>query len=750
MAAKLTFEAKMQGMEQVLDLLKKAEERMSDFGRVGTYAIGGVDTRMKEFTQSLEYINKAQTGMGGLFKSFDELNKQSNQFLGKAYKGVIDSMKSEVKEFSAETDKVLQKIRDSERELESFKTKRGMMSEQEFQSGVRQRQTELSMNQAEGSAKRAQQFEMERQLRFASPINEGVYDFAQRFGMGKHATVGGVLNMIPGILGAPATIGQVMQGAGQYGMQMNFTRDADAFLANARLSRSAASQAMSGDPTTLLLQSIGGGIEKPGMESMSSWLSTRGRWIMDNSWVRGIAGGAAGFWAGGLPTLGIGAIPGAAIGFGAGFASAGNRTISQIEAEQRGDLRQRDLEMYGVLGKGSAGQFMREGTELTRVQRMYGIAGTHDLTMNLAAQGLNYNRANPILNAMLANGMAPTDDMGNIAGTSHVFERYQLNQNARAAVMRATALNGGPMDANALRAVSLFGGAGLTGIRDVAAQGNLSDYATGLLNTRGAGFDIASAGQGVAANVAMNAPTFNKVEGVQQGIMNFESQNRLMGGGSTAVDTIMIAALRGLGVTNPIHIDMLIKMGGKLGINDSKVVNTIINLTGKSEAEVRSALRGIATTHKRMSETVIGKENIDAFNKASGGDALTLLNAGERAFDNTTRGGATFSEGFENRMGGGGAGAASTVAKGEETFEDKLAGAEAEKEFQLDADMRRVLEGTGKKVTEEITGAILKGFTNTAEEVRKAADNLIRSQQREGASAPNGSTNAPFKGTKTK
>lgn len=730
MAAKLTFEAKMQGMEQVLDLLKRAEERMNDFGRVGSYSLEGVDRRLKEFQSSLEFINKSQSGMGGIFKSFDELNRQSNQFLGKSYRGIIDGMKQDVKAFETEADRIMNKVKEIDAAQEALKSKRSAMSEQSYQEQQAQHTKEIDALKSQGVAVATEKIALQKQLFYAQPLSQGIHDFASKYGMGEYATVGG--SMVAGAYaaGIPGLIARGGMAVGGYGMQMNFTRDADAYLAQSRLQRTAAGQAMNFDPTTFMLQSMNGGIEKPGMESWSMWAKSRGQYLWDNPFVRGAATASAVFTGLTASTLGVGAPAAAWLAGGAGvaaFSSAGNRTLAQIEAENRGELRNRDLEMYGILGRGAAAQTQRESTELGAFQRIYGIEGTHNLSMQAAFQGMAPDRANPMMNMMLSQGLLPTNFMGNsVSGfdmgpANLTMQRMSMSPTVQAAIMRATALNGGSLIGNTNNAIGLFAGAGLTSRGDIASRGALGDYAAGLANNRGAGFDMGSAGAGVAANVSANAPGFNKVEGVQQGITNFESQNKLMQGGSSAMDTILISKLRQLGVMNAAAIDAFIKLDPTLPRTQAQIAA----YTGKSIEEVQKAMGSVAGAYKNMFETVLGKDQMDKFNKATGGDMMTLFTSGTKAFDNTTQGGATFSEGMSRRFSGGGTGDASSVAQGAESFADKQNAAAATQTLTIDEKMREILAGTGKTVTDEITKAIIKGFEVTSEEVRKAGDKII-------------------------
>ena len=218
MAAKLTFEAKLQGMDQVLEMLKRAETQMNDLGRVGSYSMEGVSNRMKEFVSSLETITKSQAGMGGLFKSMDELNKKGNEFLGKSYKGIVDGMKAEVKAFEGEVDKIKNKVVEAERELENFKQRRGTMDEKEYQAGLVSRQTEAANVTSRAVAMRNEENEMKRQV-FMSQQIPGVGGAMNAMGMGQYNTVGNLIKGLPYAAMAPLGVAELMQGIGNAGLQ---------------------------------------------------------------------------------------------------------------------------------------------------------------------------------------------------------------------------------------------------------------------------------------------------------------------------------------------------------------------------------------------------------------------------------------------------------------------------------------------------------------------------------------------------
>lgn len=744
MAAKLTFEAKMQGMEQVLDLLKRAEERMNDFGRVGSYSIDGVDRRLKEFEQTLETISKSQNGLGGVFTKFDAMNRQSSEFLGKAYRGVIDAMKQEVKAFENEADRVMSKVKDVEQTMESFKSRRASMGEQEFQTGYASHQREINSLRGQHAAIISEKSQLQREVMMAQPISEGVHNIASRFGLGQYATVGGAAGLAATAI---ASIPLAMRTAGDLGVQFGYTRDMDAFIAQARLRRGAAAEAMNGDPTTLMLQSAAlGNPEQKVMQSLSMRAKVTGETLMDNALVRaGVIGlaGAGGFLLGGPA--------GALLAGGAAYSaignplSAGNRTGAQIEAEERQKIRSRLSEMYGFAIKPGAAMLEREGVELEGYQRMYGIAGAHNLEANFFRQGISADRANPFLNMMLAQGMRPTAfGFGDQASAIRLFHRASMGQDVQSAILRQTALNGGTISGNTMSTLGMFNTAGLNAAGDIASRSMLGSFVAGQMQDYGAGQTMATAGAGVAASVGANAAGFNKVEGVQQGIMNYQTSMGLINGGSSALDMMVIGKFRKLGVTNPITIAAFQKMG----LDNPTTWEAIAKYVGggMTAKQVAATLKEAADSYKGMFEGVIGKDEMQRFNKATGGDEMTLLSVNRRAFNNTQAGGATVSDSmgaiFTPQQGDG-----TKVVYGAESLSDVKDKAAAGRDSQIDATLRDILAGTGQKVTDALTAAIVAGFTKTGEEVREAGRKLMEQRESNGA-APQPKTAVPFNGTK--
>jgi len=735
MPARLTFEARMQGMDQVLEMLKRAESQMNDLGRVGSYSLGGVSDRMKEFTMSLETITKSQAGMGGLFKSFDELNKKANDFLGKSYKGIVDSMKAEVKSFEGEVDKIKNKVIEAERELENFKSRRGSMDEKEYQAGIVSRQQETANVTAQAVAMRNQQYEMQRQV-FMQQQMPGLAGPMSAIGLGQYATVGSFIRGIPVAAAALGAGAEMLQGVGAAGLQYGYTRETDAYLAAARLRRQAAQMGQQGDTTLSLLSETGAGIEKKAMDSAWTQAKLTGTYLSDNPIIRALAGAGAGFLAGSAVPI-IGNIGGAIIGGIGGFTTARNRSYAQIESEQRAELRARDIELYGILGKGGGDNFIRESQDLDMGQRMFGMAAVHQAVNNLAGQGVSMDRGNPLMQMLIANGMNPNAVSPDVLGAfARGAPRFGITESAQSQLIRAAAIGNGSLGGTQAGILQNFATAGLTGADTMPARAALGDFVAGQMANRGAGQDFGTVGAGVSAAISANAPGFNKTEGVQQGIINSQRADSLISSGSSGLDMVLVSKLRSLGVTNAVAIDSFIKMG----VDNPRTQQAIANYIGKDVGIVKKALADSAVSYSNMMTSVLGKDEVARFNKATGGDQITLLQSGLRAFDNTAAGGATFSQSLEAKLGGATAGSINDVQAGAPTRADIKDQAQAAQQRQIDESLKTVLEGTGKTVTDALTGAIVKGFQQMADEVKSAGDRITEDKT--------STRSKPFTGTK--
>ncbi len=734
MAAKLTFSAGIEGLDNVNTLLKEAESRLNSLGNAGGTSFDGIDKKMQSITKALESLTKSQSGLGGITNAFDELTRKSNEFLGKSYKGIIDAAKIEVKHFEQQSDEILRKLKDNEAELEKFRAKKASMSESDFQAGEALRQKELAATQASAVAIAQQKQQLEQQIRVASPINERLYSSMSSVGLGEYATRGALMQYGPRLL---AGVGGAYVGAerawGLYNegsIRQDYTMGTDAYLAQRRLRLGAAQGAMQGDPTALLLQESGVGLEAniTNDPAYSNMVSSKTR--LQTAWARALQGAGAGavagtFMGGPVGTL-LGGLIGGAGGFFAGRAT--EKTREQIEAETRGEYRSRDLELYGLAGREAGSNRMTRDADLEKIQRLLGVAATDTLSALISRQGVSMTRANPILNAMVAQGINPMGREAEIASFSFANAAYGFSAATQQAQLRNAALNRISLPAaqagyNTLGAIS-----GLTSVLDQPARSAMNDYIAARAGQRGLGESELTVGGAVAGAVSAVNPMLPGVEKTFQGITNFEALQQRMGIGGGGINTIMIQKLASMGITNAFAVETFSKMD----LTASSTHEAISKYLGgkMSPKEVAAALGSSLDIAKTAFASSVGAPELERLNRATGKDVSTLYMTGSlKAFDNTKGGGGFFDVAKASFTPPEGSKPVEVAAvSGADITDRGRAGVEA----GADTAMQNMLNKTGAQVSDAITRAVIKGYQNTIDEIQKL-----------GAKGPVGTSNAP-------
>jgi hypothetical protein len=213
---------------------------------------------------------------------------------------------------------------------------------------------------------------------------------------------------------------------------------------------------------------------------------------------------------------------------------------------------------------------------------------------------------------------------------------------------------------------------------------------------------------------------------VEQGQANYDTSQKLLQGGSTGLDTIMVSKLRSLGVTNAVDIAMFMK----LGLDQPTTQQYIAKYTGKTVEQVRKALLGGVDAYGSMIDSVVGKGS--RFNKATGGDRNTLMLGDLKQFDRTVKNskgehGATVQESMHNQFApGAGKGGDVEVTPGATTGADAQNAGAAGTQVATDTTMQGMLTTTGKSVTDAMVAAIQKGWAVGADEIRKAGVELSK------------------------
>jgi len=774
MAAKLTFEAKMQGMDQVLDMLKQAETRMNDFGRTGAYSLEGVDRRFKELTMSLETITKSQKGLGGLMSSFDEMGRKANDFMGKSYKGILDGMKHEVKGMQAEIDATIGKIKDTERQLENLSTKRAHMGEDEYQKQTGSLNTEKNKMMGEYVAKQYQMNEMAAQVRMATPV-PGLSQGANLLGLGQLGTIGGLMQWGPGALSAgfraPLALSQMQEAYGGAGVRQEYTKEMDGYLATRRLRLSAAQEAQQGQVTVSMLKSLGLGEENtiPGTAAYQN--KEAGQYRAQQKETQGLAGVGTGIGVGigtmvmaGMMggatagaalmnpwTLAAGAVAGA--GYGAyRYYQAGSQEKSreEIHAENIGQFRSRDKEAYGILLDKVGELLMLEGRNLELNQRMWGMSTQHAASAAAHAAGVSPERDMITQQIMANQGLNPLSMSGINTWTNNNY-RLGFSQQAQIAMTRSVALGNGNLLGAQTGAGSAAMRAGLGGAENIGQRSSMNDFGASIAATRGgSAADLGNVLAPVSGAIGANQPGMNRTEATAIGMEATQAGNNLFGGGqSSGFDMILEGKLRQLGVENIVMIKAFQKMGVQNPNTQQVIANYINNKRGTklTAKDVAKAISGAGGQFQELNDFVLGKQNVTDMKAAGGGDLTTRFQLGNKAGDDTAMAegqrGATLGESLSAQASNNEV--AGQPAASRQNMSDIQAAGEAQKATAAEGSMDDLLAKTGQTVTDAMVKAINGGFSEAAKAVREVGAKLSTE-----AAAKVSHPATPYNGTKQK
>jgi hypothetical protein len=323
---------------------------------------------------------------------------------------------------------------------------------------------------------------------------------------------------------------------------------------------------------------------------------------------------------------------------------------------------------------------------------------------------------------------------------------YGFSQSFQASMARNVALNGGSLGSQQGRFNQFRVNAGLGSAENLGAASTMFDFQSQQQNARSGAF-AQEAGGAVAAAVGANAPGFNKVEGVQQGIgLTNRSDELLKGGASSGMDMIMQGKFRQLGIENIVMIKTFTDMGltnKATWAVISRYVNNKNPNAKMTPERVGQVLGQGAAQFVEMNEFVLGKQNAADLKKAGGGDLVTRMQAGTKAGDATSVGGATIAQAFEADFSQ--AAKPGTAAPSKENMADTQAAGTAKLATTAEQGFEGLLEKTGEKVTDAMVKAINGGFEQAARAVRDVGDKLRTEQAKP---APAVEAPKPFGGTK--
>lgn len=751
MAAKLTFEAQMNGLEKVLDYLEKADQKLTDMGSHGGDAFTLMDRKMKEFNQSLEYLSKNQSGVGGVIKSFDELNKKANDTLSKSHSTVVKQFRAEVDDFEKHVKNIRTQIDGVQKDLDSLQRRKGTISQEDYLSAEREHVNKINRLKQEEALGAANLGQARNAAFMASPVNQGVYDFASRFGMQNATTWGAVLSpqglgIMAGVIGAPVKGMDYAAAVSNSIVHQRTMMGVNEMLAQrAILTQGAA--ATQGDITNAFLRNMGIGIQARESDTMPGTVMDAASTFRQSRLGRGLLGTAAGV-AGAAGLLGLGALlapvtggaslalagtaapwlmGGAALGGGIlGITTATPTTMETERAKRIAGLSEKDREAYGVI-IGEAGKNFFEESQLTETQqRMYGIHASHSINAGLLGQGVATLRdMAPMINMM--NSMGGRVKNANFAIFDRMFgSTSELSR--RALAREAMAFSEGGATNSFMQ---LAAGAGFGATNAYGARGILTDYASQLTEQRGFGATTAGEAGAFAASITGRLgdnTMLSSVEAAQTGVNIAGTVQGLQENSGSLMGTLSRSALARLGITDPRIQTALIKMG----LSNDGTIRKIISISNKDEKTTREILSSVTGIYTNAMKATMSDKTLSQF-KSIGVDPGTLgITGGNlRTAENVSRAGLQLND----VMQGSTSGTSPTQLQRDESgnvqgislttsFNQERGAAEAQRASEIEKSMQDILQGTGKDVTTAIGDAVSRGFADMSKTIQQSLQSL--------------------------
>lgn len=746
MAAKLTFETKMEGVEKLIDLLTKAEQKVNGLGETGDLAFQKMGDSFKQFEESFKFINDTKSSFGGLMSSFSQISNDANKLLQDFQTKAVKSHKDSLKELQGSLKEMRSEIGQAERDLARLEQTKHTKSTEDYlatKQMMTSRLQELQGKFLTGAATEAEQSRLQwAQSRFFGGAGDYMAARGGILGNIFGATNAQMAANFPGMIQAgAATIGMVRQGiqlSGNIGRAEVYDRSLQPiyqYLAQ-RQAEQLTGEAAYGDPTSAILRRYGIGVEakEQGSEATKraaesdALLSSRG---MGGTFGAGI--GAVGALAlgallapvtGGTSLLAAGALAttGAAAGGLTGYYTANPITEEQAMSKYRMQYAQLDKETYG-LTLNPAMQKFREESQLTKLQqRMFGVGTSHENTSELMRQGIaDLKDLAGFINELNKFGKTLKNAEVGVFG-----ERFGMSSSAaRSAFARSVAARG--ETAAMSNAMDLAARAGFYGKETIPGREVLSDYAAQIANQRGFGATDINQTGALAASIAAggNLPPSVAAEtgvGVANRIKEMQSTT------GTFTNVMTRAALTKLGIVNPILQSLLIKQG--LDQQDTKEkIFAIAQRHGISRDKAAQILSQAGVTITRAFEKVSGfTPGSDAYEDArlAGMDPTTgLLTGNVKLAEQMYSQGKTmidaFGTSFQDQPGTNIPMALRRqipeTGKGQMDIES---GMEAQKAARLEDSIKTIADSAGTTVAQVLQQAVADGFRNMAEQISGA------------------------------
>lgn len=746
---RITFSAQMDGLDKVVDMLNKASQQLSGMGENGSKGIQAMNKAMDDFNSKIKMLQDTRSGLGGVTKAFDELSQKANETVAKSHLASVDTLKNEVKGIEEYIRSARTSVGQAQRDLDELRRKQKDMAQDDFLAKEKTLVNQINHGQMSAAMATAQMNRANTMAWMQSPVHQGAFNFASRYGMGEYLTNGSLLQRGPGLLmGAMAAPGQyfdLMDRWGQANIHSRSLVSVNEMLAG-RMLHQQQSAAMSGDITAAALSNLGLGVTANELGSDDFNSTVRNRTWRQSVLGRGLMGAASGgamtALGLGLMGTGIGILPGALIagagmlvGGGIGALTSKPSTTATEAARYQAELTERDREAYGLVFGGAGKNFFEESNLTTMQQRMYGIGSSHGNVASLLGQGVaSLSDLAPMMALMNARGRM----MGN-AGFGVFGQRFgassqlSMSQMARLASIRGEGTTIADM-------MSGFAGAGMFGSDTIPMRGMLSDYGSGILANRGQGAtSFAEATAGVGAIISSSGGVADLAERTGTSIslaQNFQAQAM---NGQSLTGTMMRQALVSLGIVDPRVQSVLIQQGldnpktrqsivrmsgGKLTLDD---VNRVLSgASGTISAAVGATWTDTAKAQMQIAGVDIEAYGAGGLSLGEGASAAGLTAGGARTAA-LTSGVSDFGSVVEGGMG----------------FKDQQSAREAQTAAVLERSMKEIAERANQDIIQVISDAVIKGFNSMNTSIAEATQNVMN---KDAAKTPAGT----FTGTKRK
>lgn len=753
MAAKLTFEARMDGLEKVLETLKKAEDQLTSVSQAGEQANRVMDRQVKDFSQQIEYLARTKSSVGGLFKQFTEQTQEASKILSSSHDVILRQFKAEISDYETNIKKLKDSIKDAKSELESFRSRKNEMNQEDFIAGEKHRVQTLNRKEIDYAESVADLNRAKRMAYEASPAIPALQPHLDRMGLGQYGTMGyltsagGIATMGGGMLGAIGALGQGYLTYQRFGSDAARSQAYERSLmgmeemqAQQRI-RSMYAASTQGNITAAALSNLGMGVAANEMGSAESqkiieqrvFEQSRGYGAGTGALKGAMIGGGAGVglaatlaMAGmGLTGTGVGALVGVPLLAAAGimgymgYKTATPTTVDTEKAKLQEEYTKKDLEYFDtVLGEGGR-RFYADSKMTELQQRIMGISGSRSAVQGYLSEGIaSVQDLAPMIKAMARRGQGLGSASFGVYG-----KRFGADSDMAREAMARFAAATSPAD-TMMAMNQLFATAGFQGMNTYAGRGVLADFASGQMANRAAGaIGFGDAGAFAAQSTSGFSGTFDSFESAQLGVQTaqvFQSQSE---NAESLQGTMLRSALASLGIVDPRLQTVLIKQGLEKPSTRAKIAKVmgisldVVNKTLSSALGVVSAAADATFSEEGRRQAKAMGVDMQAFG-ASGGDmryAESVAQSGQNFGD--IRISAATSEVA-------GADAAAGVA-GTKSFSDKLSEENAKISATIENNMKKIADKAGKDVMGVIMESVQKGFEEMSKSVNEATDKLL-------------------------